>query len=56
MKKKELNKKPKYKVGDETNFLVNGIRAKVERVVEWDDGIILYKLERYGGLVKESKC
>ena len=30
----------KYKVGDETNFFVNGSRGKVEQVVLWDDGYL----------------
>lgn len=46
---------PKYKVGDETNFRINGVQAKVEEVVLWDDGVVRYKLERYGGLVKEEE-
>jgi hypothetical protein len=56
--KKNMNEKkePKYKVGDETNFIVCGLGAKVKQVVLWDDGIIRYELEKYGGLVEEDEC
>ena len=50
-----MENKIKYNVGDETNFLINGVRAKVEEVVDWKDGVIRYKLERYGGLLREEE-
>ena len=48
----EIEKKTKYKVG-QTAYLKSH-QGKIEEIVLWDDGIVRYKIQGYGGLVHEE--